>query len=235
MKEIFHVHTYRCKHAGDEREIEYVKKAIELGVDRITFTDHAPFPHNPFGSRMQMEELSDYINTLTELKKKYTGQIEIIIGLETEFFPKYVDYYKELKDNPNIDLLLLGQHMYATGDSGYSFSLPYEQLVKEEYKGLSMAIQLGMSSGYFDAVAHPDRIFRKRRVWDEEMTKYALGIIDAAIEKNIPLEINESSKSEEYHYWLQFWKLAKERGAMIIRGLDAHSVAELKLITEEAE
>lgn len=56
MKELFHVHTYRCKHAGDEREIEYVKRAIELGASGITFTDHAPFPGNPFGHRMQMEE-----------------------------------------------------------------------------------------------------------------------------------------------------------------------------------
>ena len=52
MKELFHVHTYRCKHAGDEREIEYVKRAIELGAGRITFTDHAPFPGNPFGHRI---------------------------------------------------------------------------------------------------------------------------------------------------------------------------------------
>ena len=235
MKELFHVHTYRCKHAGDEREIEYVKRAIELGASRITFTDHAPFPGNPFGHRMQMEELDDYIDTLVSLRDKYAGQIDIKIGLETEFLPRYWDYYKELKSNPNIDILLLGQHMYAIGKNKYSFSLPYEQLVVEECRDLSMAIKLGILSEFFDAVAHPDRVFRKRRVWDDETKQYAIGIIDAAVEKSIPLEMNESSKLEEYHFWPEFWDLAKERGAKIIHGLDAHSVSELRFIAEEGE
>lgn len=63
--------------------------------------------------------------------------------LKTEFLPEYWDYYKELKNNPNIDLLLLGQHMYSTGNGGYSFSLPYGQLVVEECRDLSMVIKLG--------------------------------------------------------------------------------------------
>lgn len=235
MNELFHVHTYRCKHAGDEREIEYVKRAIVLGASRITFTDHAPFPGNPFGHRMQMEELDDYIDTLVSLRDKYADQIDIKIGLETEFLPGYWDYYKELKRNPNIDILLLGQHMYAIGEDKYSFSLPYEQLVVEECRDLSMAIKLGILSGFFDAVAHPDRVFRKRRVWDDETKQYAIGIIDAAVEKNIPLEMNESSKLEEYRYWPEFWNLAKERGAKTIYGLDAHSVSELRFIAEEGE
>lgn len=95
MKELFHVHTYRCKHAGDEREIEYVEKAIDLDADRLTFTDHAPFPGNPFRSRMQMEELDDYINTLVELRDKYVNQIDIKIGLETEFLPEFWDLARE--------------------------------------------------------------------------------------------------------------------------------------------
>lgn len=64
------------------------------------------------------------------------------------------------------------------------------------------------------------------------MAQYALGIIEAAIEKNVPLEKNESSKLYEYHYWPEFWDLAREKGAKTIRGLDAHSVAKLKLIPQ---
>ena len=62
-KEIFHVHTYRCKHASDEDDEAYVKTAVELGAKRIVFTDHAPFPGNPFDHRMQYEELPEYIGT----------------------------------------------------------------------------------------------------------------------------------------------------------------------------
>ena len=43
----------------------------------------------------------------------------------------------------------------------YSFSLDTEQLCKEEYQLLGNAILQGMKTGYFQAVAHPDRIFRR--------------------------------------------------------------------------
>ncbi len=32
-KEIFHVHTNRCKHASDETDVDYVEKAICLGAE----------------------------------------------------------------------------------------------------------------------------------------------------------------------------------------------------------
>ena len=34
---IFHVHTYRCGHAGQDPDELYVRKAIELGASAITF------------------------------------------------------------------------------------------------------------------------------------------------------------------------------------------------------
>lgn len=42
-KYVFHVHTYRCGHATNETDEDYIKSAIVLGSDSITFTDHAPF------------------------------------------------------------------------------------------------------------------------------------------------------------------------------------------------
>lgn len=59
-KTIFHVHSYRCKHASQEQEEEYIKKAIELGATKIVFTDHAPFPGNPFLNRIGPREILIY-------------------------------------------------------------------------------------------------------------------------------------------------------------------------------
>ena len=109
---IFHVHTYRCGHAEVIPDEAYVKKAIELGAAEIWFTDHAPFPGNPFGSRMAYDQLEEYLTTLYNLKQKYTD-IDIHIGLETEYFPHFDNegYYKHLRSVPEIEMLLLGQHM----------------------------------------------------------------------------------------------------------------------------
>ena len=57
MEDFFHVHTRRCKHGSEETDETLVKKAISLGAKRITFTDHVPFPENPFENRMDFEEL----------------------------------------------------------------------------------------------------------------------------------------------------------------------------------
>ena len=95
-EEIFHVHTWRCGHAGEEREEEYIKAAIRLGAKQITFTDHAPFPGNLFRGRMKMEELPEYEDTLWELRAKYQGKIQVRIGLEAEYLPGFQSYYEKL-------------------------------------------------------------------------------------------------------------------------------------------
>ena len=61
------------------------------------------------------------------------------------------------------------------------------------------------------------------------MSDMANRIIIAAQEIGIPLEQNESSKKQPFHYWKEFWKKAKN--VKIIHGLDAHSVEELRIIS----
>ena len=111
-KYVFHVHTYRCRHATNETDEDYIKSAIVLGADSITFTDHAPFPGDPFTGRMEYSQLKEYVSSLTELKSIYEGIIDVHIGLETEYLSSYKSYYEELKANENIELMIVGQHHY---------------------------------------------------------------------------------------------------------------------------
>lgn len=62
--DIFHVHTYRCGHAENIQDECYIKKAISAGASGIWFTDHAPFPGDPFGGRMKYSELFQTKNSL---------------------------------------------------------------------------------------------------------------------------------------------------------------------------
>lgn len=122
-KTIFHVHGYRYKHASEEQEIEYIQKAIELGAKEIVFTDHAPFPGTPFNYRMAMEELKEYVGTWKVLQQQYKGMIEVKGGLEIEYIPTYADYYRELKEKWELDILLLGQHFSLLAEGSYTFDL----------------------------------------------------------------------------------------------------------------
>lgn len=231
--DVFHVHTYRCGHADDIPDEEYIVKALEIGATGIWFTDHAPFPSDRFRNRMRFNELSDYVNTLKDLKARYAKEIDIHIGLEIEYFPSEHSsgYYDALKREMGVEALLLGQHMAETPDGAYTFNWAKDKLKESEFDALGSAIIEGMKTGLFDACAHPDRIFRRKKTWDEDMQAISEKIWCTAHELQIPLEQNESSKREKHHYWHEFWELAKTYpDVQIVRGLDAHSLKEIKLI-----
>ena len=227
--DIFHVHSYRCGHAENVPDEAYVKKAIELGASGIWFADHAPFPGNPFGNRMQMDELQEYLDTLSDLKKKYEDSIEIKAGLEIEFFPSFCAYYATLKDKQGLDFLLLGQHMYEITPGEYSFSLAPEQKNQEEYHGLGEAIIEGLNTGLFDVLAHPDRIFRRRKKepWNEGFEAMSRAIIKTAVCNGVILERNIESMQRKYCYKKEFWDMVPEE-AKTVYGLDAHSLEDLE-------
>ena len=226
-KSAFHIHTYRCKHAGDFADEEYIERAIELGYEQIVFTDHAPFPGDVFGHRMSITSLEEYISTLRSLADTYKKDIEILAGLEVEYIPSFHKYIYELYSNEALDILILGQHMSEIDTGRYSFSLS-EQELKNEYVMLGEAMIQGTETGMFDVIAHPDRIFRRCREWTVDMRNMAERIIDAAKRKDTALELNLSSKEKDRQYWEQFWDVVKALNYNnIVIGLDAHSPQEI--------
>ena len=219
---IYHVHTYRCGHASKETDEEYVEKAVELQADSIAFTDHAPFPGDPFTNRMKYSQLNEYIDSLKKLKEKYKDFIDVRIGLEIEYIPSYSSYYKELRANRNLEILMLGQHHYEMSGGKYSFMEDDRTL---EYAGICQAICTGIKTGLFDVVAHPDRAFRNCNKWTDELSAQSVKLIDTAARHRVKLEKNLSSiKNGQYRD--SFWKLVPEDSG-IIYGCDAHSVKEL--------
>lgn len=227
---IFHVHTFRCGHAENISDEAYINIAIELGASDIWFTDHAPFPNDPFGARMKFSELDEYLRTLTELKEQYHN-INIHIGLETEYFQSFAKsgYYEYLRSRPEIEMLLLGQHMaeVSAAPLAYSFSESAEYLNENEYKLLGKAIVEGAKTGYFNAIAHPDRIFRRCPSWNKDMERMASEIIQSAVNADILLEINLASVENPIYFKQDFWELVPESAKRIV-GYDAHSLGEIK-------
>ena len=226
-KSAFHIHTYRCGHAGEHADKEYIERAIELGYEQIVFTDHAPFPGDVFGHRMSITSLEEYINSLHSLADTYKKDIEILAGLEIEYIPSFRKYIYELYSNEALDILILGQHMSEIDTGRYSYSLS-EQELKNEYVMLGEAMIQGVETGMFDVIAHPDRIFRRCREWTVDMQNMAERIIDAAKRKDIALELNISSKEKDWQYLERFWDVAKALNYNnIVIGLDAHSPQEI--------
>ena len=224
--DLFHVHTFRCRHAQQISDEAYVKQAIELGATGIFFSDHAPFPGNPFGNRMDIEELPEYLNTIHALKERYIGKIEIRCGLETEYFPSFRGYYEELRGNPLLDFMMIGQHMYEICPGKYSFQLTEEEKNEREHIGCGEAIMQGSESGLFDVIAHPDRIFRNKTDWTGDMTELSKRLIGTVCSHHLKLEKNLESMRSRQNYREEFWALVPNN-ADIVTGTDAHSIKDL--------
>ena len=224
----FHIHTFRCGHAAMVPDEAYVRKAIELHAGSIWFSDHAPFPGDPLHHMMSVTELDGYLETIHALKHRYAGQIDVHAGLEIEYFPSFdrSGWYRQLKDDERIEFLMIGQHMAEIKPGHFSFEWDKERLARDEYRVLGEAVIAGIESGYFDFVAHPDRSFRAKRAWDDDMTALSRRIIGAAAKADIPLEKNKLSARMAYNFWPEFWRLLTPANR-VITGLDAHSVEDM--------
>ena len=223
----YHTHTARCRHARGKDE-EYVQSALERGLQILGFADHSPYPfpgdyYSTF--RMFPEDLPDYVNAIQKLREQYADQLEILIGLETEYYPAHFANLQEmLKDYP-IDYMLLGQHALGNEQGDYMCGWPTEDVqTLKRYVDQCIA---GMNTGCFAYFAHPDLInfVGDSKVYKEQMRN----LIREAKSCNIPLELNLAGLFTKRNYPNRlFWELMAEEGAVAIKGVDAHSPAFLK-------
>ena len=95
-----------------------------------------------------------------------------------------------------------------------------------EWKYLMDNQTAGVESGYFDVIAHPDRLFKREKQWTEDMRQASERFIFKAVEHSLPLEKNLSSIRRKRQYWDEFWNLVP-KSANIVVGCDAHAVDEI--------
>ena len=66
----FHVHTRRCKHASDENNEKYIQRALQLGANKIVYTDHVPFPEDRWDAYHLCRTYTGYRRALKEEREE---------------------------------------------------------------------------------------------------------------------------------------------------------------------
>jgi histidinol-phosphatase (PHP family) len=234
----YHSHTYRCGHAVGTDE-EYVKKAIEGHYEILGFSDHVMLPNlSQPGMRGDFSLEEGYFKSVRDLQKKYAKQIKIYLAFEAEWYGDlYRDYYHHLLADGLIDYLLLGQHDFISPEGVLTF---YGRLEDKRQATLNYTEDLiaGIKSGLFIYVAHPDLFMAWYDSWDALAQDCASRIIDAAMEMNIPLEVNMGPSRwgrrnrigeaiDVAYPYPEFWDMVSEAGASVIIGVDDHDPNEL--------
>lgn len=101
-----HSHTEFCPHgSGDDVEL-MIQKAIKLGFQEYSITEHAPLPEGFTDlyagtqtgfteASMAVSDLDAYFAKANRMKAKYVDQIKINIGFEVDFLPDFVDWTRD--------------------------------------------------------------------------------------------------------------------------------------------
>ncbi len=217
----YHTHTWRCMHAVG-REREYVENAINGGIKILGFSDHTPMPYSDgyvSKVKMRLDQLEDYVDTVLQMKSEYRKDIEIHLGLEVEYYPKYFEELLRITGQYPIEYFLLGQHFL-----GNEIEEPFNGEQTTDDKRLERYCKQSeeaLRTGCFTYFAHPDLLnyTGDRKTYD----KYMRRICYLAKELDIPLELNFLGICDQRHYPNpEFWKIVGEVGNKVIFGADAH-------------
>ncbi len=215
----YHTHTKRCSHATGEME-EYIQRAIACGIKYMGFSEHAPyvsFDGTEAYYRLPVSQVQDYFSEIGILAEKYKNQIEISVGFEMEYYPKYFKTMLENCRKAGAQYLILGEHFL--NDKGKSVYVKTKN--KTTLKTYVSRIVRGIKTGVYTYVAHPDimRFTGDGKIYAEEMRKICI----ASRECFVPLEINFLGIRQKRDYPNEFfWKVAGEEKCPVTFGFDAH-------------
>lgn len=217
----YHTHTWRCRHAsGTERE--YVENAIAGGLKILGFSDHTPMPYEGgyvSNVKMDLDELEGYVDTILKLKAEYRKDIEICLGLEVEYYPRYFDKLLQITGQYPIEYFLLAQHYLGNETDDFFCGRPTDDV--ERLKKYCRQSKEALQTGCFTYFAHPDLLnfTGDQEAYDREVRE----LCHFAKKLDIPLEINFLGIWDKRHYPdRRFWKIAGEVGNTVIFGADAH-------------
>jgi histidinol-phosphatase (PHP family) len=158
----YHVHTFRCGHAGGASR-EFVEKAIERGLGEIAFTDHIPLYFLPPEKRdprlaMREDQLDEYVAEVLALAREYEGRIAIRLGLEADYAEGFEEELGRWLRRAPWDVVLgsvhwvAGDWIDAPGAASRFEREGTERLYGEYYRLLAKAADCG----HFDVLTHFD-------------------------------------------------------------------------------
>ncbi len=179
-----HLHTTFSCDASATMEA-HVKKAIEMGLHTVCFTDH--FDANPVDEGFGFYKPEAYLAEIARLQDRYGDRLRILRGLEFAEPHRHPFEFEQMRKYP-YDFILGSVHWL-----GDFFVLQQDRIaefepgaLEERYYGESEAMT---AFGGFDAVAHLDYLRRGtgRDSWPEDVLRCVFGNM---VKNGIALEIN---------------------------------------------
>jgi histidinol-phosphatase (PHP family) len=233
----YHVHTFRCGHAGGATR-DFVERAIARGLSEIAITDHIPLYFLPESARdpklaMREDQFDGYLAEVAALQREYAGTIAVRLGLEADYAEGHEEELARWLSRADWDLVLGSVHFVA-GDwiddpsrSPARFEREgVERLYDEYYRLLAKAAHTGL----FDVLTHFDLPKKHGHRPSRPRTEAEDAAIAAAREAGCAVEISSAGLrkpvAEAYPEARVLSKLV-EAGVPVTFSSDAHAPAEV--------
>ncbi|MGN7454500.1 histidinol-phosphatase [Paenibacillus pasadenensis] len=232
MKFDLHTHHARCGHAEGCIE-DYIRAAIDAGLSVIGISDHSPYfgseeDHPQPGIAMARSSLPGYVEEVLALKAKYEGRIEVLLGMESDFFPEHAETYRRAYEPYPFDYLIGSVHLSGgksifnrTRWKGLSDLVQIEQ--KREYYEL---IRQSAVSGMFQVLGHIDAMKGYYPAFSDIPASESIDLALQAISgSGAAIEINTSGKTKTVGGWYPSDAILERAlfyGVQVSFGSDSH-------------
>lgn len=227
-----HTHHFRCGHA-DGSIRDYIEAGITAGLDVIGISDHTPYFGSPSEQAfpriaMAKSELVHYVEEVLALQKEYEGRIDVLLGIESDYFPEHAELYRKTLAAYPFDYVIGSVHS-VDGNSIFNKSRwkglgPKQKLAaKAEYYRL---IAESARSGMFQILGHIDAMKGNYPQFSEISAPREIDeALSAISECGLAIEINTSGGTKLCGGWYpsdEILERALHFGVEVSFGSDAH-------------
>lgn len=235
----YHMHTPLCRHAAGE-PVEYARRAVEIGLTEIGFSDHSPMPADDFDNwRMFDRQLDEYVAKV-RLAQETFPQLTIRLALEVDYLPGQEDWIRQLAGRHPWDYFIGSVHYVSDSwdiDNPAKLSEWKKRDAFEVWSAYFERLGQAARSGLFEIMGHADlpKKFGIRPAQD--CRPLYENFVSAAVEAGCAVELNTAGlrkECQEIYPCPELLRLARARNVPITFGSDAHAPAEVGLNFAEA-
>lgn len=175
-----------------------IRAGIQKGLQRMCFTEHLDLdypcpPEDPIDFSLDTQA---YVAHFSEMKEKYTGQIELLLGIELGLQPHLLRPYSDLLSSYPFDFVIGSSHTAYGKDPYYAESFFFGRSEQEAYRCYFNSILENLQVfSDIDTYGHIDYVVRygptQNKHYSYQAYRQVLDeILRTLIQKGIGLEVN---------------------------------------------
>lgn len=235
----YHLHTPLCRHAVGQ-PVDYARRAVELGLTEIGFSDHSPMARDDFDDwRMAARQLDDYVAKV-RLARETFPQLTIRLALEVDYLPGQEDWIRELAARHPWDYFIGSVHYVSDTwaiDNPAKLSEWKQRDAFEVWTIYFERLTQAARSRLFQIIGHADLPKKFGRRPAQDCRPLYKNFVNAAAEAGCAIELNTAGlrkECREIYPCAELLQLAWRKGVPITFGSDAHAPEEVGMNFAEA-